>query len=451
MVRAATADQHPGHQPPNGGYHLLSSIAHGGFARVYRAEHPARPGQLVAFKRPLQEEPLALERMVREVQVQRQFHDAHIMPVLDAADDCSWFVMPLADGNLEGLWESGALGSDAEAVAAEILGAVTRGLEPAHAGGYVHRDITPRNILALPDRAAPSGRRWVVADWGLVRRPPGHTTHRYTRTGEPFGTYGFAAPETYDDGHRAGPEADVYSLGRVIAWLLTGRRPHQNTPLLPEGPLRGLVAESTENDPARRIPTVRAVRDRFSALQTAPSLSPRAAIAEMISQIRAGRAADVGGMFALARQHPSNESLYLDELAGMPSGPLAAYTRSAPQEAAEVATTMMRHLIEGDWGRRDFNYANTPLGFSFTVLRTLIADGYTGLAEDLAVIFFKADEKWYRFSQVNATVAWLKALPEQHGAVIARAVRRSGTAGYYSREIGDDRVTSRSLAAELGL
>ncbi len=126
MVRAATADQHPGHRPPNGGYQLLSSIARGGFARVYRAEHPARPGQLVAFKRPLQEQ-LALERMVREVQVQRRFRDAHIMPVLDAADDYSWFVMPLADGNLEGLWESGALGSGAEAIAAEILDAVTRG------------------------------------------------------------------------------------------------------------------------------------------------------------------------------------------------------------------------------------------------------------------------------------------------------------------------------------
>ena len=126
------------------------------------------------------------------------------MPILDAADDRSWFVMPLAQGNLEELWSSGRLGSNAGLVATVILDAVTHGLEPAHRAGYVHRDISPRNILALPDRADPSGRRWVVADWGIVKRPAGDTTHRYTRTGEGLGTAGFASPETWQDAHRVG-------------------------------------------------------------------------------------------------------------------------------------------------------------------------------------------------------------------------------------------------------
>lgn len=86
------------------------------------------------------------------------------MPILDAAEDSSWFVMPLALGNLEELWGGGTLGGDAELVVAEVLEAVTQGLEPAHGLGYVPRDISPRNILALPDSAAPAGRRWVVAD-----------------------------------------------------------------------------------------------------------------------------------------------------------------------------------------------------------------------------------------------------------------------------------------------
>jgi hypothetical protein len=112
---------------------------------------------------------------------------------------------------------------------------------------------------------------------------------------------------------------------------------------------------------------------------------------------------------------------------------------------------MLRHLVEDDWGRREFNYANTPLGWAFTVLRTLLAKGHAGLAEDLGTEFFRADKQWNCYSQLNMTVHWLKSLPEPLGVVMARAICRAGVAGYYSPEIGNDRVRSRSLAAELGL
>ena len=450
MERTMVADERAGRRSPNGDYRLLKSIARGGYAEVWRAEHRARPGQLVAFKRPL-DVPYARERMVREVAVQCLFDHPHIMQILDAAYDGSWFVMPLAQGNLEELWSSGRLGSNAGLVATVILDAVTHGLEPAHRAGYVHRDISPRNILALPDRADPSGRRWVVADWGIVKRPAGDTTHRYTRTGEGLGTEGFAAPETWTNAHHVGCEADVYSLGRVIAWLLTGTWPVPNVPLLPDGPLRGLVAECTEPNPALRIRTVRAVRERAEVLQTTPPLSPRATVADLVEQVRHGAPADVGRILTLARQHPDDGQLYIDELAQLPLNVLAAHTRSAPVETAEAATIMLRHLVEDDWSGRDFNYANTPLGWVHTVLRTLLADGHTRLAEDLGTEFFKADQHWDRYSQLNITVRWLKSLPEPLGAVMARSIRRAGAADYYRSPIGDDRLRSRSLAAELGL
>ena len=60
--------------------------------------------------------PFAQERMAREIDVQRHFRHLHIMPILDAASDCSWFVMPLAQGNLDELWSKGVLGSNAEPV-----------------------------------------------------------------------------------------------------------------------------------------------------------------------------------------------------------------------------------------------------------------------------------------------------------------------------------------------
>jgi hypothetical protein len=97
----------------------------------------------------------------------------------------------------------------------------------------------------------------------------------------------------------------------VIAWLLTGRWPVPIVPLLPDGPLRGLVAECTEPSPARRVRTVRGVRERLDVLHTTPALSPRAIIADLIQQAYKGTPVDVGQMLALARQHPDDGQLPL--------------------------------------------------------------------------------------------------------------------------------------------
>ena len=112
-MRTAAADER---RSPNGDCRLLKGIAQGDHAEVFRAGHRDRPGQLVAFKRPLAA-PFARDRMIREIEVQRLFDHPHIMPILDAAYDRSWLVMPLAQGNLDELWRSGMLGGDAEAPA----------------------------------------------------------------------------------------------------------------------------------------------------------------------------------------------------------------------------------------------------------------------------------------------------------------------------------------------
>lgn len=67
------------------------------------------------------------------------------------------------------------------------------------------------------------GRKWVIADWGLVTRRYATGSVPLTRAGTPLGTEGFAAPEVMNEGHNATPAADVYSLGRVAAWYLTGQ------------------------------------------------------------------------------------------------------------------------------------------------------------------------------------------------------------------------------------
>jgi serine/threonine protein kinase len=165
------------------------------------------------------------------------------MPVLDADTMSQWFVMPLATGTARTyaneLQELEQL--------CRLVSAICEALRRPHKMGWIHRDLKPENILLF-------NHRWVVADWGLGRRPRGETSNPdRTRTGTDFGTEGFAAPELSLDAHEVGPPADIYSIGQLIGSILTGRRPQANIPLLPApGPWMSIVEQTTRRDPSER-------------------------------------------------------------------------------------------------------------------------------------------------------------------------------------------------------
>jgi serine/threonine-protein kinase len=168
------------------------------------------------------------------------------MPVLDADPETKWFVMPYAkdgsaDDHAERLrTETGAL--------RDLVVAICEGLRRPHADKWIHRDIKPANILLLDGR-------WVVADWGLGRRPLGQTSDpALTHTVTGFGSEGFAAPEQASGNpHDVTAAADIYSIGRLLAAILTGKRPEQNLPLLPPpSPWLPIVERSTQHRVADR-------------------------------------------------------------------------------------------------------------------------------------------------------------------------------------------------------
>lgn len=220
-------------------------LAEGGQGAVYSGMHKyARIP--VALKHLRSGDGDSVRRMSREISFGHLYGGhPNVMPVLDCAPDGRWFVMPLASGSAAShaerlRRETGAL--------RDLVMAVCEGLRRAHADRRVHRDIKPANILLLNGR-------WVVADWGLGRQPPGATSvPRQTRTGTGFGSAGFAAPEVSSGNpHNVTAAADIYSIGRLIAAILTGESPEQNIPLLPEsGPWRPIVAEATHRTPAGR-------------------------------------------------------------------------------------------------------------------------------------------------------------------------------------------------------
>lgn len=227
----------------------------GSFSEVIRAVHRSE-GTVVALKR-AKATPEARSRIKREIDAQKELAHPNIMPILDHDPAYRWYTMPLAEKTLYEARED--LG---EEDFASILSDLADALEVAHQQKLIHRDVSPSNILGLPGGS--SGRlRWVVADWGMVRVSPDVASRALTRPGQRMGTPGFDAPELDVDPSRATEAVDVYSLGRVTAWFLTGQDPRSGVRLLPDGELihwRPFVRACTEQDLDQRVPTMAALR-----------------------------------------------------------------------------------------------------------------------------------------------------------------------------------------------
>lgn len=233
-----------------------SPIDKGGQAEVYKAIEKAT-GRIVALKRVNSRDDESIARMKREIDVQSSLKHPNIMPIYDASSRYVWYTMPLA---------THVLGKLQTPISDEIIFNFVidcaKGLEAAHNEKYFHRDITPKNILLINEDGY---ERWVVADWGLVRKRD-HTTVIRTQTGIEFGTAGYAAPESWTDAHNANSTSDIYSLGRVVAWSITGEVPIPNIPLIPDGKWKKFVTFTTKINKDERIQSMQEVIEFISQM-----------------------------------------------------------------------------------------------------------------------------------------------------------------------------------------
>lgn len=115
---------------------------------------------------------------------------------------------------------------------AEAVGLVRQllaGLGAAHRAGLIHRDIKPDNLF-LCDRGAPGERRLKILDFGIVKVSAGRGPAPLalpTSEGMAVGTPRFFAPEQAQ-GRPIDVRADLYAVGCVLFWMLTGRDPFQH-------------------------------------------------------------------------------------------------------------------------------------------------------------------------------------------------------------------------------
>lgn len=215
-----------------GSYQLTELLGRGGMGEVYRATHRmlARPAAIKLIRPEAlggeDEEAarLAVKRFCREAEAAASLRSPHTVEVYDfgvTEDQTLYFVMELLDGmDLETLvTRHGPLPAGR---VIRILTQVCDSLEEAHRGGLVHRDIKPANIhvgrLGLQ-------RDFVkVLDFGLVKpfsaKDAGHSLA--TVAGQTPGTPAYLAPEMAL-GEAVDGRADIYALGCVAYYLLTGQ------------------------------------------------------------------------------------------------------------------------------------------------------------------------------------------------------------------------------------
>ncbi|GAC1432343.1 MAG: hypothetical protein NVS4B1_14810 [Ktedonobacteraceae bacterium] len=202
-------------------YKLEALLAHGGMSVVYLARD-THTDQQVAIKLVHASEHDYYVRFQNEAKTLASLGNEHIMPIFDYGEYASWFYMAMpyiAYGSLRERLAEGILPlQDVEKILAQLVDAV----QYAHDRGIVHRDIKPSNIL-LRD-----GEHVYLADFGLVKNV--EEMSDLTQTGCLLGTPEYMAPELTE--HPATPSSDIYALGIVLYFMLTGQVPFKGgTPI----------------------------------------------------------------------------------------------------------------------------------------------------------------------------------------------------------------------------
>ncbi len=254
------------------GHRVEAVIGRGGMGVVYRARNLAldRERALKVLAPALSRDERFRERFRRESRLAASIEHPNVIGVHQAGEEQGqlYISMRLVEGDdLRALVD--AEGPLVPAAAVGIVSEIAAALDAAHDAGLIHRDVKPANVLV--GSGADAGRVYLT-DFGISRTARAGET--VTATGEIVGTADFIAPEQIA-GEPVDGRADIYALGAVLHFALTGHAPfprenelatlfaHANAPRprpsevrpgLPPG-LDAVVAKAMAVRPEDRYPT----------------------------------------------------------------------------------------------------------------------------------------------------------------------------------------------------
>jgi serine/threonine protein kinase len=213
-----------------GSYQLLSLIGTGGMGEVWRARHRmlARDAAIKLIRadlmilQPGYESEIIRKRFAQEAQAIAALQSPHSVYLFDfgiSEDRSYYYVMELLDGiSLQMLVEK--FGPQPASRVIHMLRQVCESLEEAHRRSLIHRDIKPNNIFACMLGIEYDFIK--VLDFGLVKNTSRRDTPHLTVTGVTAGTPAYMAPEIATGEEGIDGRVDVYGLGCVAYFLLTG-------------------------------------------------------------------------------------------------------------------------------------------------------------------------------------------------------------------------------------
>jgi serine/threonine-protein kinase len=217
-----------------GSYRLEERLGIGGMGEVWRARHRllARPAaiKLVRLDASLDNRAPAtgrlMQRFEREAQVTASLTSPHTVGLFDFGlndEGTFYYVMELLDGlDLETLVDK--YGPVPAERAVHILTQACKSLAEAHDSGLVHRDIKPANLMVC--RYGHEFDFVKVLDFGLVKQEEAESESdmELTAEGTMAGTPAYMYPEVVSGENAVDHRSDIYSMGCVAYWLLTGKQ-----------------------------------------------------------------------------------------------------------------------------------------------------------------------------------------------------------------------------------
>ena len=206
-----------------GQYTLEEKLGEGGMGEVYRARHSRlrRPTavKLLPVSRSSEK---AVKRFETEVQLTAALTHPNTITIFDYGridDGIFYYAMELLPGATLGQVVS-IDGPQPAARVIKIIEQAAGALQEAHAAGLIHRDIKPANIMLTRQGIDPDAVK--VLDFGLVRPINRAEDEAVTQDESLVGTPLYMAPEAITAADSVGPLSDIYSLGAVGYFLLTG-------------------------------------------------------------------------------------------------------------------------------------------------------------------------------------------------------------------------------------